>query len=524
MELGSLSTLKKPASLIILILLSLTLGALQAPGQRVFTYDSHRPSLTCTDAVYGSEVELCLRGAPPGAVIVWTFGLCQPVEGIDPEDLDPSSLKVTNESFPKVETADFQGSSRHTIPLKNRDWVGRTVLVKALVRDPGQPENTFFLYHVFTVDNPELYLPSFVPGQGGVVSKFDEVAGDIIAKIRHFYGAPRKVVFSRDGSMGFAMLEGDRIAVFDNLANQPERLLPTGIGLVDILVTPDGQKLVAVTRGVEASAPSGYQPGNLWIYRMDDLSGIPECHEIYPVATVDEGNMLVASEDSTLLFVRQAGLYVGKFNLLSRDYEPIQLGEASHYRGEVKDIRIFNDCLLALIAMPDLTTDLYNINLQNFQRMCFEAGLDARRLRLIHRTNRLPLVAVIDRYSDEEDRLLIIDVFGHIEDGSITVPEGVVDFDISGTADLCMLLYQDPDTMEGVLRFVDLANLAMLPTSLSVDLESEAQVFLSRADHLLAGYVYSGNGVLVPVDLETYRVLEKIQLDGSCSGCPVEIY
>ncbi|MHC4942410.1 MAG: YncE family protein [Planctomycetota bacterium] len=514
----------KPGLYTLLVLFILALSASEAQGQRVFTYDLNRPSLTCTNAVYGSEVTLCLRGAPPGAVIVWTFGFCKQTENLGEEELDPASLEVTNESPPTVETADFQGHAKHIISLKNRDWVGRTVLVKALVRDPEVPENTFFLYRVFTVDNPELYLPSFVPGQGGVISKFDEVAGDLIARIQHFYGAPRKVVFSRDGKKGFVMLEGDRIAVFDNLSNQCEYLLPSGIGLADILVTPDGRKLIAVTRGVGASPLTGGQGGNLWIYSTDDLLAPPESFDIYPVAAANEGNILVASSDSTLVLIRQAGLYVGKFNLLSREYQPFELGEARHFRGEVRDIQIYGNGLLALIAMPDLTTDLYSVSLQTFQNFYKDAGRDARRLRLIERQNRLPLVAMIDRGGEEEDRLLLIDVFGDIEHAAIPLPKGVTDFDASETVDLCMLLYQDPPTGEGVLRFIDLTSLALLPRTLSIDLDSNAQVYLSRAENLHTGYIYSEGGVLTPIDLDTFRVLERIQLDGFCSGCPVEIY
>ncbi|MBU0755232.1 MAG: hypothetical protein KJ645_08840 [Planctomycetes bacterium] len=521
---------------IVLILVFVGLVSPTAFSQRVFTYPVVKPHLTYTPAINGSKVTIMLRDAPAGSVVWWSFSLYEE-DAQDPgfqdsryrfsaaEDRLQSNELWENNPWAEVGTADVHGRAYFEIPLQDPDWAGRTVLVKALVQDPKTPDHSNRLPLLFTVRNPEIYLPTFTSPEVGGISKYDEVQGDLIAQIQGIYGIPEKVIFTRDARMGFAMLDGDRIAVIDNHANRAVYPMQTGHGLMDIALTPDGKKLIAVTKGVKSPTQEGLPPGQLWIYDTDNLF-TPDWLSIYPLGLEGKGRLLAVSEDSTQVIIRQAGLFVGTYNLLFDLYQPVHLGEGCLYhRGEIQDLRIYGNCLLTLVTLPNGDSHLLGMNLQNYERFfSFEVGKDVEGFKLLSKEGLLPRVALLDRSDEREDRLRLVDVFSDMDHSSIALPDNVLDFDALESLGLCMIVHRDPAEGKGLVRFIDLKALELLPQTLTIDLNSDARVYLSRSQGLHSGYIYSDDGSLFEIDLDLFRVTDRIKLPGGCSAPVVEIY
>ncbi|MFH2002146.1 MAG: hypothetical protein ABIK28_20905 [Planctomycetota bacterium] len=508
-------------------------------AQQVYTYSERIPNIECSKAVYGSKITIRIREAPPESIVWFTMSLLE--EGAESiADLSEPDLNTLNSSHPfwhEAAVVDPQGRAFFDIPLGDRpDWMGKTVLFKAYIKDNSLEGSSYLLPLIFTVDNPELCIPSAVPGMGGRISKFDELAGDLTTEISNLGGSPEKLVFTKDFRLGFAMLDQDRIAIFNNPENKLISTQQTGMGLTDIAVTPDGSKLIAVTCGVKASSLDPNVSCDLWIYDVETIQdprrySNPIRCPLAPIDAVGKGNLLAVGEDSTLLSIRQGGMTMGCYNLISNQYRVFEVGSMRHFRSEIKDLKVIGNRLLLLVTLSDGSSELLVINLQIYDlHRSFPVGNGVERIVLLQPRGFQPLVVLLDAADDRSDYLRLIDIYSDNEPLLIPLPDGIVDYDVTDTCGLCMILVHEgnqrgaDDEWKGLLRFVDLYRLRLLPQMISVDLDSNARVYLSRADCSQKGYVYSEHGVLMQIDLKTFQIVGQTRFPGACTGPVIEIY
>jgi hypothetical protein len=380
-------------------------------------------------------------------------------------------------------------------------------------------------YH-FKVRNPFLCFASQGAGSEGYISLFDELDGEVVATIGGIAGRPEKTVFNRDASRGFVMLDDDRIAIFDNLERElhgaPHQ---TGLGLSDIEVTPDGRKLVALTRGPDGG-DSPFGEASLWIYDIEkgQLSS-PYRRRIDPVSSEDGGRTLAISEDSQLVFVRRDDLTMGEYDLLGDEYRRFQIGGIDQLGGKVRDMAVCDNRLLILVAMPDQRACLQVINTQTYQLdFSIPVGMDPRRIHLYRDPYGRTRAVIHDRAGAGGDLLYFVD----FETGSlvetVSIYNGLLDMDLSDAHQLCMMLYYDERTGRNYVFFLDLRSMRLLREHVVLHHGGEARACLSRSVGSRFGFVYSPEGVsqIDIVDLDVIR--EKIPLKGLLTGCAVEIH
>lgn len=543
----------------IVLLLGVILGSLlfsmDAAAQQVYTYANRAPTIRCSNAVYGSKITVSIREAPPESIVWFTMSL---LEGDSLEngsysipDAREPDLSAIN-SWHEAAVVDRQGRAFFDIPLGDGpDWLEKKVLFKAFIKDNSIEDNSHLMHVVFTVNNPELCIATAVPVSGtgrveGRINKIDELAGKLIAEITNVGGTPEKIVFTRDFQLGFAMLDQDRIAIFDNVTNHLIWTEQTGIGLVDIVVTPDGSKLVALTRGVKSSNPYAHNPyssGELWIFDVETLRDPNQFsntkrHTIYPINVADEGvgNLMAVSEDSTMLAIRHGEMDMSCYDLISDQYIPFHLGDNRHFRSEIRDIKLIGNRLLALVVMPDGSSELMFVNLQNFDLLrSISVGSNVERIVLYHPEDSQPGVVLLDAADETCDFLIVIDILSNEEPLMIRVPDGVVDFDVTETCGICMFLLQQSDPLgrgsmegrgnwEGEVRFIDLQDFSLLPDSIPLDLSGDGRVYLSRAQCSSLGYVYTEQGSVTQIDLETFEIIHQVRVSGTCTGSVAEVY
>ena len=553
----------------------------QASGQKVRAYRDLRPELVCYRTAYGSEVTVHLRGAPPRALVWLAFSLCE--EGTDiafeenlvlaPEGFDLDNVWWTGQ-------ADHRGRlilSRDDIPA---EWSGRTLRIDALVQDRDQPKRMFRLLRCVRLDHPGLYLPLRSPTGEGIIDRYDEIAGRVTARIEPLGGIPRKIVFSRDSRQGYVLLEDDRIVRFDNLSHRIVDERPTGQGLTDLALTPDGNYIIVLTRGVHS--PSSYlsAQGGLWIYDAETLAFIhrivvdpvaPEVTDGYsPVAA---GGWLSVSEDSTLVFIRHEGLTVGVYNLLSGRYRPVRLGGIELMGGRIRDIAARGDGLLALVTQKGADTSfagpsdrfaLVQVNMQNYEQRVRFLGRDPMGMRFGTTAGGRAAAFMLDRADETKDLLWCVELFSDAEPLELALPEGILDFDVGrfidgindtgivdgnrfaegtrgengdGVADLENLSSRKPPSLgialsgpgagtSGISRlcFLDLDSFRLLPGFIEVYKAAEGRIHLSRSLVNPLGYVLSRDGGLSLIDLKSRRVVGRLELEGEHLGRVVEVY
>jgi len=63
-----------------------------------------------------------------------------------------------------------------------------------------------------------------------------------------------------------------------------------------------------------------------------------------------------------------------------------------------------------------------------------------------------------------------------------------------------------------------------MPEIIPLNLDGNARVYLSRADCSRKGYVYTEQGILTQIDLDTFQILNQIRVNGTCTGPVTEIY
>jgi len=472
---------------------------------------SRPPTLTCDRAFVGSPVNITLKDVPANALIWFTFEIIK--NGQESEEIP--------DLFPPV-LADMHGRAILSLPDASF-FESETVQVTATVWPEQDQDNSFQLTLRFSVENPELHFPSYVPGVGGTISIFDEVEGRVISRIGNILGAPQKPVFSPDGKRAYIMHGGAQVAVYDNLSNQIIARQLIGEGLKAIAITPDGRSLLALTSDMNDSSSYSFSSGSLWIYDAYTLA-FQSRSTIDSIPSAGEGNLIALSEDSTLAFIRQEGMYIGEYNLLTGQFHRFLVGGTEHFGGEVRDIAALGNGLLTLIKSPDHGTCLHVVNAQTHRSLCIPAGTDVERIRLYRSEGMQPLVVLHDAADDQEDIIWLVDLFAGQVFRTLSLPDGMLDFDIADSCEIGMILYPGQQPQEGVLRFLNLNVLDLYPQRIHVPLKGEAYVYLSRSKKINSGYVFSQQGPVISIDLDKMRSEGQIPIVGDVTGYAEELY
>lgn len=501
------------------------MGAAPAFAQRVRDYRNspHLPSLYCDRNPHDPHAYIHLLGAPSEALVFIYLEECE--EGVQPpfettyhspKTIDPSSARLYDGK------ADLQGRVVCRTPrLDNPEWAGRLIRIKALVQNPNIEEGGIVVSRPFAIMSPSLYFSSFRPESGGRISRMSELERRIVAEIEDFGGRPGKPVFNRDCTRGFVMLDQDRIAVFDNLLNQPIHMIQTGIGLVDIALTPDGRKLIALTTGVIDPHDRSPRYGTLWVYDTQTFANLDRC-VVDTLTPGETGNHLAISMDSSLVFIREADMMVGEYNLLSQHFQRIQIGDANHFGGELQDIQIFGNGLLALSVLPDQSAFLHVLNTQNYRNRYTAVGRAPMGIKRLDYPEQSPLAFILDRADENRDILWKVDIYaGHTPEW-IPIPDGALDFDVTETCRLAMILYPGRREGEGLLRFLDLDSLELSKRAIPLKLKGPSRILLSRSHIVHSGYVYSSDGEIILIDLDAMEIDGRILLEDPGIGGVVE--
>jgi hypothetical protein len=483
-----------PVVLLVMVMTARDLGA------QTVNYYRDLPSLYCSRAVYGSKVRICIKDAPPESLVIVGVGVCDDEPTGIPVKMDPAEFK--NEVLRGF--ADVHGRYFYEFPdvLDNADYVGRTLKLDVLIVKEEQEWQAITC--TIPVESPSLLLPSMGPDDKGCINRYDELTEKITTEFSGIEGEPRKILFTREFSRGFALLDEDRIAVFDARMNPRICYFDVGPGLADIVLTRD-RKLIAVTRD------------SLWIFNAETMQVVRQLPQRFALPR-GSFNILSVTEDTVI--IRLTGNYVGMYNLATGVYRAYELRRNGHFRGKVKDIKKYRDCLLALIVLPDGRACLYVENMQTYDNgFSIPVGNNARRIKLYGREGEPPKVVVLDASGSSEDLLWVFDVFTEAEPRAVVLPDGAMDYDLRSTDGLSVIVYPD----EGKARFVDMARLVLDEKSVALPyLTGGAKVYLSRTGPL--GFVYSREGLLTVIDAEAKRVIQQISLPGICSGCAVEVY
>jgi len=503
--------LKNSTVLICFIWVIVFLSPHTADAQKLNHYSVDRPpSLTCSIPVLGSELKVWLNGAAPNAMI-WL-------------SLSPASkdMKVMNEivslapggfdfSIAIPYTADFQGRHFFRIPLHDRKkWVGKTICLEVLV------ENKYRFRWCFKVENPFIRLAGHFPDHGGMISRYDELARTVIPEFRRINGRPLKVISSRDLQKAYIMLDGDRIAAYDYFSKSLIHEEKTAVGLIDVALTPDGRKLIALTAGENLDESHVPPIGALWIY---DLSKrhftLMDKVQVGLIAPGGVGNYLEIVEDSTLVFIRQANLVVGEYNLITGGYQMKRLGRIEHSGGEIQSLKVYADMIMALMILPDSSAILAVVNTQNYEDRYIPVGRNPKGIKFLHYPNRLPEAFILGGEDSTEDVLWRVDPYTDQEARRLSIPDIAVDFDISGYSDKGLILYNEGEGK--VIRFFSLNKFKLLPKEVYLDMVGDSQLYLSRSAAINTGYV-SSRGAITIIDLDELDVNGKEFFEGIHSG------
>jgi hypothetical protein len=295
------------------------------------------------------------------------------------------------------------------------------------------------------------------------------------------------------------------------------------VGLRDIAVTRDGRYLIAVTTATSKGSLPFSSRGILWIYDATDLAFHSFTH-LDSLPMEGEGKLMVVSNDSNFVFVRQAGMHVGEYNLLTQQFRRFQVGDSEHLGGEIRDIEVDGNALLVLLHVPDRGGCLHVINTQTHRMDCFYAGMDPLSMKLYRPDKSAsPFVVLFDRGDEDSDVFWQMDVYESHRVRNLSLPDGALDYDITDSCEKGMIIYPGDGPDEGLAYFIDLNRFELLSTILPVEIRGEAYVYLSRSQELKQGYVFSQYGPLIPIDLERFRADPQIRIVGNPTGCAAEI-
>jgi len=476
------------------------------------------PTLQNTRPVYGSEITLRLVDAPPLGPVTWFKS-----------DADGSRVDELGRT-----TTDRDGNGFLIFTLIDHNWVGRNIVFWAEISRLNGPTVRSERREV-RVDNPSFYVPATEPDGTGSIVKYDLFEGAIAGRSGSVVGSPGKIVFSRDGSLGFVLLDNDQIGIFSPFDNQwLIRYFPTGSGLLDLIASPDGSRIVVLCSEQDPLSDDGYVRGSLRIYRVDpDLDPEPETILIDAVMNSGGGRMLAMSEDSRLVYVRSGESAVGEYNLATGTYKNFFLDD-NHPLSTVEDIQIHENCLVALVTSPGGDGFVCLANTQTYEKFYVAVGQHPAIFEVFDRASR-PLVPVVHRTKFNEDVVEFLDIYSGTMISAIRgfIPPGVRDLEVCAERDLGVLLWVPGGDLgeKGYLGFFDKSSLSLNFRHLSVPVDSGSRVFLSRSPMINQCYVLSSSGLLSVIDLDSINFLRvggesdgALRLDANSDPSSVEFY
>lgn len=476
------------------------------------------PTLRNTRPVYGSEMTLRLTDAPPLESIGW---FKSEADGTRVEELGRT-------------TTDADGFGSLTITLFERDWIGRNIVFWAEITRLDSASVLSERREV-RVDSPSFFVPARSPDGSGAILKYDVLEDAISGRSDRVAGSPGKIVFSRDGSLGFVLLDNDQIGIFSPFDDEwLFRYFPTGAGLLDLIASPDGSRIIALCAERDPLDDDTYVRGSLRIYRVEpDLNPVPETVLIDAVIASGGGRMLAMSEDSRLVYVRSGESTVGEYNLITGMYRSFFLDD-KHPLSTVDDIQVHENCLVALVTSPNADGFVCLFNTQTCEKYYIAVGRNPAMFEVFERASR-PLVPVVHRTKYREDVVEFLDIYSGTMISAIRgfIPPGVRDLEVCDERELGVLLWVPggPFGQKGYLGFFDKSTLSLNFRHLSVPVDRDSRVFLSRSPLINRCYVLSSSGLLSVIDLDTINLLridgdddDVLRLDANSDPSSVEFY
>ncbi len=476
------------------VLLSCVLLGNAAMAQGVVNPLGEIPTLQNTRPVYGSEMTLELVDAPPLAPVTWFKS-----------DADGSRVEELGRS-----TSDEEGDCSWTFTLSDRDWIGRNIVFWAEIASLDSPTVLSELREV-RVDNPGFYVPAADPDGTGTIVKYNALDDTISDRSGRVAGSPGKIVFSRDGSLGFVLLDNDQIGIFSPFDDAwLFRYFPTGSGLLDLIASPDGTRIIALCSEQDLLSSDTYVQGTLRIYRVDpDLNPEPETIVIDSVMTSGGGRMLAMSEDSRLVYVRSGESAVSVYNLATGKSKSFFLDD-NHPLSTVEDIQVYENCLVALVTTPSGNGFVCLFNTQTHDKYYIAVGQNPAMFEVFERASR-PLLPVVYRTKYDADEVKFLDIYSGTKIKSIPGfnPPGVRDLEVCDERDLGVLLWVPGGAIseKGYVGFFDKSSLSLISSYLTVPVDTGSRVFLSRSPLINRCYVMSSSGLLSVIDLDTISLL-----------------
>lgn len=380
------------------------------------------------------------------------------------------------------------------------------------------------------------FVPCSAIDERGFIARYDAMSGYLAGRV-DLPSLPGKILFSRDGSRGFVLLDSDQIGVFDPIEERWLYLFSTGSGLLDMVLTPDGSKLIALCTERDSLDDDVQVKGALWICNVADIGSMTTGLEIErrPVA-IDfvrnggTGRMLAVSENSRSLYIRTDGPYISVYNLQSGAMRPIKLGNQSCSPCTVMDIQVSDSCLTALLSKSDGFGYLCIMNTQTYIEEYVPLGWAPTIFSLFKRDGRPMAVILHCSENGSAHFLKLLDLYTGTVSKTIAsnLFEGVRDVDVNGIRDVGAVLYVrgGEAAQYGLVGFFDRETLEWRREVVTkVPVDPGTRLFLARSPLINQCYVLTRSGVLTVIDLDIYRkVGDPIDLNGEIATLPSELF
>ncbi len=379
------------------------------------------------------------------------------------------------------------------------------------------------------------FIPCRSVDEKGFLARYDALSGYLAGGV-DVPGFPGKILFNRDGSRGFVLLDSDEIGVFDALESRWLYRFRTGVGLLDIALTPNGSKLIALCSERGPDDDGLQEKGALWICNVAGIDSFESGLEIErrPVAvdfvrSAGTERRLAVCENSRLLFIRTNGPYLTIYNLNSGAVIPVKLGNRYCSPCTVMDIQVLGTCLTALLIKPDGFGYLCIFNTQTRTKEYIPLGWEPKIFNLFKKDGRPMAVILHSSETGSAHFLRLFDLYSATVAKTIAnnLLQGVRDVDINGSRDVGAVLYVrgGEGARYGLVGFFDKENLEWRREVVKVPVDSDTRLFLASSPLINRCYVLTGSGDLIPIDLNLYRkVGERIELDAEVVDSPSELF
>ncbi len=487
-------------------------------------------SLACTHPVFGSDLKVRLVGAPPGSTVFF--------------------YKTDSDGFNEFlgkRPADSSGCSLLVYSLLDSSWVGRDLTIWAEVEPTGvgtdlpggggtdrtsgnerTPEIVTSGVLDIHVLNPSLVLPCVEADGNGSIARFDQTTGALSVRSVIPGGKPGRILFNRDGSRGFVILDSDQIGVFD--PREDEWLfwfIPTGRGIVDVAATPDGTKIVVACSGRRESDHDDTLNGSLWIYDIDPaVEVVSEPVTIDPVNPAGSDRILTVCDHSRLVYIKTGGSSFGEYNLETGRYKPHFI-DSRYAPCTIKDILIHDNRLVLLFTRPDGEGYICLFSIQTYRQDSVSVGWHPVMFDIFEWQSGPVAVVLHHSNGRESDVLDVVDLSSRQVTRGIIArwPRGIRDVKVNDVRDHGVIFYVPggESVREGYLLFFDRRTLKLRRNLyVKVPIDGGSRLFLSRSSVVNRCYVLNRSGTLTVVDLDLFRKVGVHELDAEVFLPPAE--